>query len=143
VPVDLDELLPKKSQKKLVLPSQIDTATAQASLTPRPPPTGAATATGNAPAQPSTATSRTPAPPPPFNHSRALALAETTPERLSLLTIEELKAHVAELEECTRAAGEVLTYWLAKRERAEGEKEAFEGVIESLVGWARRKRGGK
>lgn len=61
---------------------------------------------------------------------------------LSGLTIEELKQHVKELEEITSTASEVLTYWLRKREGAIGDKETFETVIESLVGYARKKRQG-
>lgn len=61
---------------------------------------------------------------------------------LSGLTVEELEEHVKELEKITSTASEVLTYWLRKREGAIGDKETFETVIESLVGYARKKRQG-
>lgn len=61
---------------------------------------------------------------------------------LSGLTVQELKQHVEELKKITNTASEVLTYWLRKREGAIGDKETFETVIESLVGYARKKRQG-
>jgi len=54
--------------------------------------------------------------------------------------VEELQAHIKKLEEITAVASEVLTYWLMKRDSAVGDKETFETVIESLVGYARKKR---
>lgn len=54
--------------------------------------------------------------------------------------MEELQEHVRKLEETTKIASEVLTYWLAKRDGAIGDKETFETVIESLVGYAKKQR---
>lgn len=56
------------------------------------------------------------------------------------LTEEELLDHIARLERTTELASEMLTYWLKKRDSAVGDKETFETVIESLVGYARKKR---
>lgn len=53
---------------------------------------------------------------------------------------EELKAHVARLESLIASASEVLEYWVRRKESAEGDKEAFEGVIENLVGFVRKNR---
>jgi len=44
------------------------------------------------------------------------------------------------LKEMTVRAGEVLEYWLKRRDGQIGEKEAFEGVIENLVKHARQVR---
>lgn len=55
-------------------------------------------------------------------------------------TIEELQEHTKKLEAVTETASAVLTYWLKKRDGAIGDKETFETVIESLVGYARKKR---
>jgi hypothetical protein len=59
---------------------------------------------------------------------------------LTSSTIEELQEHVKMLEKVAEVASEVLTYWLKKRDGATGDKETFETVIESLVGYARKKR---
>lgn len=59
---------------------------------------------------------------------------------LSNFTANELYEHIQKLKEMTEIAGETLTYWLEKRNSAQGDKEAFETVIESLVGYARKKR---
>lgn len=56
------------------------------------------------------------------------------------MTETELKAHVQKLEEMTRKAGEVLEYWVKRRDAATGEKEMFESVIGDLVKHARRVR---
>ena len=52
----------------------------------------------------------------------------------------ELKAHVGRLEELTQEARVVLEYWLVRKDKSLGEKEAFEGVIGNLVRFARRVR---
>ena len=52
----------------------------------------------------------------------------------------ELLDHIQTLERTTELASEMLTYWLKKRDSAVGDKETFEKVIESLVGYARKKR---
>ena len=58
------------------------------------------------------------------------------------MTVDELKAHIEMLKEFTSSASENLTYWLARKDEAVGEKESLEGVIESLVGWTERQRKG-
>ena len=58
------------------------------------------------------------------------------------MTVEELQDHVKTLKVVNAQASENLTYWLARREEAVGEKESLEGVIESLVGWTERQRKG-
>ena len=56
------------------------------------------------------------------------------------LSEQELAAHVSRLQDVTARAGQVLEYWLRRKDEVVGEREAFEGVIESLVRHARRVR---
>lgn len=70
----------------------------------------------------------------------ARILCSTSPLALQRFTVDELREHIKKLEEMTVLASEVLTYWLTKRDGAVGDKETFETVIESLVGYARKKR---
>jgi len=58
------------------------------------------------------------------------------------MTSEELVLHVENLKAVTSQASENLTYWLARKDEALGEKESLDGVIESLVGWTERQRKG-
>lgn len=57
-----------------------------------------------------------------------------------MMSDEELKVHLARLEEMTQCGTQVLQYWLRRKEAAVEDKEAFEGVIENLVRHARRVR---
>lgn len=59
---------------------------------------------------------------------------------MSNFTAQELREHIDKLQGLTNVASEVLTYWLKKRDGAMGDKETFETVIESLVGYARKTR---
>jgi Domain of unknown function (DUF5102) len=61
---------------------------------------------------------------------------------LKNMTDEELRGHVETLKVVNSQASENLTYWLARRDEAVGEKESLEGVIESLVGYTERQRKG-
>jgi len=65
-------------------------------------------------------------------------LCTITDAALSCFTDEELKAHIQKLQQLTSRAGEVLEYWLKRKDGALGDKEAFEGVIENLVKHARK-----
>jgi Domain of unknown function (DUF5102) len=67
-------------------------------------------------------------------------LCSTTDAALANLTDEELTEHVRQLATLTESAGEVLEYWLKRKDAALGDKEAFEGVIENLVKHARKVR---
>lgn len=58
-------------------------------------------------------------------------------------TDEELKEHVRRLEGLISSASQVLEYWLQRKDSAVGDKEAFEGVIENLVGFVRKNRDSK
>ena len=67
-------------------------------------------------------------------------LCSTTDAALANLTDEELTEHVRQLAVLIESAGEVLEYWLKRKDAALGDKEAFEGVIENLVKHARKVR---
>ncbi|KAH9826623.1 hypothetical protein Tdes44962_MAKER10027, partial [Teratosphaeria destructans] len=149
VPVDLDEILPPSKQKRLILPTT--------SLTTSPRPSHALDRLKD-PAANSSSTSldsksgqkrpstrrlaKGPPPPPDFDLNAARLLCATTVEALTGFVDEELKAHVARLEVLNRDASAVLEYWLVRRDEVVKEKEAFEGVIENLVGFVKGRRGG-
>lgn len=145
VPVDLDEILPAETkQKKLVLPS-INTLRRSSgddghrsrsrsqSRSSRPSSRARKAAVDDKNKNGGIG-------PESLDVPSARILCSTSDVALCGLTVEELQEHVKELEKVTQIAGEVLTYWLRKRESAIGDKETFETVIESLVGYARKKR---
>ena len=119
IPVNLDEILPASGKKKkLVLPST-KPETAAPSLSGKPAPLA-----------------------PPFDPVAARHKASVSELALQGMTVEELLAHVDNLKAVTSQASENLTYWLARKDEAVGEKESLDGVIESLVGWTERQRKG-
>ena len=77
-----------------------------------------------------------------LNIPNARILCSTSPLALRNFTEEELREHVKKLEETTALAGEVLTYWLERRNSAVGDKEAFEMVVHNLVKHAKAQRQG-
>ncbi|KAF2427283.1 hypothetical protein EJ08DRAFT_721364 [Tothia fuscella] len=163
VPVDLDEILPASKQKKLILPSihlkpHSDTSPRE-STDSRSNPSGAPTkdALGKLKSAHDSTTSVTSsastskrrpkrsgakeAPTQPdFDVGEAMRLAQTTEVRLEGMSDEELKGHCKELELLAERAGLVLAFWEERVKEAGREKEAFEGVIENLVSFARKVR---
>ncbi|KAH0562419.1 hypothetical protein GP486_002892 [Trichoglossum hirsutum] len=81
-----------------------------------------------------------PSPPAELDIQAARMLCSTTDAALVNLTDDELMGHVKCLTALTESAGEVLEYWLKRKDAALGDKEAFEGVIENLVKHARKVR---
>ena len=75
-----------------------------------------------------------------FDIPTARMLCTKSDAALGSMMIEELQDHIQKLQETTALASEALTYWLKKRDSAISDKETFETVIESLVGYARKKR---
>lgn len=129
VPVDLDEILPEKQQKKLVLPSS---QVGRKSTDSRP---------SHSRSQSRAKKDKKDAiDPEKLDISSARILCSTTEAAMDNFTGLELLDHIQTLERTTEIASEVLTYWLKKRDSAVGDKETFETVIESLVGYARKKR---
>ena len=146
VPVDLDEILPKSKQKKLVLP-YTSTESKQAAGKGAAAKLKADSGDGvdSRPSTPTTVKSSTrkrkgPPPPPAFNMLEVRSLCAKTNAELEILSDKELKAHVKRLEELVDRGKEVLQYWIRRKEAAVGEKEAFDGVIENLVRHARKVR---
>ncbi|KAH0541741.1 hypothetical protein FGG08_003833 [Glutinoglossum americanum] len=169
VPIDLDEILPASKQKKLILPSthlnsnrsspRPSSDSRAASPISRLKQKGGANLStasfnsGNESSQQQQQRRRSPSPssrprkrkgpPPPPVELDILAtrmLCSTTDAALANLTDEELCEHVRRLAALTESAGEVLEYWLKRKDEAVGDKEAFEGVIENLVKHARKVR---
>lgn len=154
VPVDLDEILPPSKQKRLVLPSigldgtprpstaldrlkdqeGINSSTTSIdSKTGAPKPSSRAKRTA--------AAVKGPPPPPDFDLNAASMLCSTTPEALAGLEDAELHRHVEVLEKLNGEASLVLEYWLMRKDEAVKEKEAFEAVIENLVGFVKGRKG--
>jgi hypothetical protein len=166
VPVDLDEILPASKQKKLILPSinlrpSTDGRSPRGSTDSRSQTAAggqvsrlkaggndssqsldSSTSTNAAGKRRSRKLPSTAANPqaPVFDSSQATRLAQTTDVRLEGLSDAELRAHVKELEGLLETAREVVGFWEGKLQEAGREKEAFEGVIENLVTFARKNR---
>lgn len=154
VPVDLDEILPASKQKKLVLPS-IHLKSSDSTKSPQPSNSDEKGQIGKLKAGHdsdaslgSTASGRKSRRkgvkevelPPDFDVAAARRLAQTTKERIDGMNDEELKEHVEDVEKMNERGREYLGYWQRKVEEAGREKEAFEGVIQNLVTFARKAR---
>jgi hypothetical protein len=137
IPLDLDEILPTETkQKKLVLPSvhlsrQVDS---------RPSSRNSSRRSGSLSRKKRGDDKDTIKPDEVLDIPSARILCSTSAMALRGFPLQELREHIRKLEEITAIASEVLTYWLGKRDGAVGDKETFETVIESLVGYARKKR---
>ncbi|KAF2765480.1 hypothetical protein EJ03DRAFT_369131 [Teratosphaeria nubilosa] len=150
VPVDLDEILPPSKQKRLILPTtNLTTSPRPSHALDRlkdPAANSSSTSLDSKSGQKRPSSSRRlakgPPPPPDFDLNSARLLCATTVEALRGFIDEGLKAHVARLEVLNREASAVLEYWLVRRDELVREKEAFEGVIENLVGFVKGRRGG-
>ncbi|TLD26418.1 hypothetical protein PspLS_04831 [Pyricularia sp. CBS 133598] len=157
VPVDLDEILPASKQKKLVLPSlnrtgSPRTSTDSRNITRLKQEAGASTTSldsqgnkkprpsGDAAASSSTTRKKNEPVEPELDLVSAKQLCMTTDEALDGMTDGELKEHVAKLQAIEGAAKELLEYWKKRTDEKIGDREAFEGVIESLVKHARKVR---
>lgn len=130
VPVDLDEILPKSKQKKLVLPytsteSKMGTKGKDGKTTSKDQPPKRA---------------RGPPPPPDFEIDQVRKLCGMTDADLNEMTDEAVQLHVKDLQTLADKGKEVLQYWVKRKEMAVDEKEAFDSVVESLVRHARRVR---
>ncbi|KJR89466.1 uncharacterized protein SPSK_06127 [Sporothrix schenckii 1099-18] len=165
VPVDLDEILPASKQKKLILPSlsvrRTDSPrTSSDSRSNTGAKDGSSAAANNSVARlkqsgangsnssvdsqgkPSSSSRKRKGPPPPpdLDLVAGQQLCRTTDEALDGMTDDELRAHAQRLASLEVAANEVLEYWTKRTDEKIGDREAFEGVIESLVAHARKTR---
>ncbi|KAL8899074.1 MAG: hypothetical protein Q9192_001756 [Flavoplaca navasiana] len=158
VPIDLDEILPKSKQKKLVLPSTIRTDSERRRSDSRRRRGDGMRGLKDANASNTSLSSQSketkerdrrkrrggndqlPQNPPPLDSLAIRHLCSTTEAAIKNMTDSEIKKHIQYLEEMTRKAGEVLEYWVKRRDAAMGEKEMFESVVGDLVKHARRVR---
>jgi len=150
VPVDLDEILPASKQKKLILPNinlpeaesgSIDSISRLKKEGQNSSSTSiSSTGEKKKKRDDRSLERRGPPPPPEFDANNATLLASTTDAAMSGFSDDELKLHVERLEDLIKQASDALEYWLKRRDSAVGDKEAFEGVIENLVGFVRRNR---
>jgi len=149
VPVDLDEILPASKQKKLVLPSleveaerspsRSEDNIANSTVTKLKQENDSSTSFNSTNSKPERRR-RGPAPPPFIDLNFARRLCSTTDAALNNLTDQELEDHVAALKTYSRSAQELHEFWSVKRDSAQGDKAAFEEVIENLVKHAKRIR---
>ena len=149
VPVDLDEILPASKQKKLVLPSidiegerrttSMDGTAATGSVARLKQKNSSSASVGRTSSK-SERKRRGPPPPPDFDENKARLICSTTTEALVNLSDDELKVHKERLEDLKKRASEALEYWLIQRDSANGDKEAFEEVIQNLVKHAQKIR---
>lgn len=149
VPVDLDEILPASKQKKLILPSvEAESRNRRANRATSRSTGGddrlkvedANTTSSRSPSSKGDRRRRGPAPPPDFDLNTARLVCLTTETALKNLPDVELREHVAALDELKYRASRVLEYWLVQKDSANGDKEAFEEVIENLVKHAKKVR---
>ncbi|KAL8940899.1 MAG: hypothetical protein Q9216_002560 [Gyalolechia sp. 2 TL-2023] len=158
VPIDLDEILPKSKQKKLVLPSTVRSDSEHRRSDSRRRKGGDIKGLKDANASSTSLSSQTkgskdrdrrkrkggndqlPPRPPPLDFPAIHHLCSPTEAALKNFTDAELETHVQKLGEMTKKAGEVLEYWVKRRDAATGEKEMFESVVGDLVKHARRVR---
>ncbi|KAL8961555.1 MAG: hypothetical protein Q9193_001904 [Seirophora villosa] len=158
VPIDLDEILPKSTQKKLVLPSTVRSDSEHRRSDSRRRFGASMKSLKDANASSTSLSSQNkdnkdrdrrkrrggndqlPSRPPPLDFPAIGHLCSTTEAALKNMTDVELQSHVQNLEEMTRKAAEVLEYWVKQRDAAMGEKEMFESVVGDLVKHARRVR---
>lgn len=158
VPIDLDEILPKSKQKKLVLPSTVRSDSEHRRSDSRRRKGEEMKGVKDANISTTSLSSQTkdardrdrrkrkagndhlPPRPPPLDSPAVRNLSATTEAALKNMTDSEIEMHVRKLEELTQKAGEVLEYWIGRRDAAMGEKEMFESVVGDLVKHARRVR---
>lgn len=130
VPLNLDEILPKANTKRLVLPTVASGRRRSSGAASKP--AGAAGASSD---------KQTPED---DDEEQRLwqwhQLATVSAEARDNMADDALEAHLESLKEAIPAAKAVLEAWTAKKESAVKDKEAFEGVIESLVEYAQRVR---
>lgn len=137
VPLDLDEILPRANTKRLVLPSlSKDTEKGKASeqdQTSEEKPTNDGAKEKEAESEALSKETET-------LLSEWDRLAKVSQEALEGMSEEELKGHIDRLKTSIEGAEKLNAQWEAKKEGAIKDKEAFEGVIESLVEYAQRLR---
>uniref|UniRef100_A0A060T7T0 ARAD1D01980p n=1 Tax=Blastobotrys adeninivorans TaxID=409370 RepID=A0A060T7T0_BLAAD len=137
VPLDLDEILPRANTKRLVLPS-LSKDTDKGKVPERDQSSeekSTNTGTKEKEAESEALSKETEA-----FLSEWGRLAKVSQEALEGMNEEELNDHIDRLKTSIEGAEKLNAQWEAKKEGAIKDKEAFEGVIESLVEYAQRLR---
>lgn len=149
MPVDLDEILPASKQKKLILPFVSHDDDRSPARTPVPATDDSISKLkqqNESDLSLNTANSRSerkrrgPSSPPELDLNYTRLLCSTTPAALSNYTSEELQAHVAQLKDLHAQILVLQDHWTSRMSSAEGDKAAFEEVIENLVKHAKKIR---
>lgn len=149
VPVDLDEILPASKQRKLVLPITSNEDDRSPAMTPgisidpvseisREQGQSHTTAASTH-ARPALRRGRPP-PPPEVDLNSARLICSTTSAAMDNFTVEELRNHIVRLEELQGQVTQSQSYWQGRKQSADGDKAAFEEVIENLVKHAKKIR---
>jgi hypothetical protein len=140
VPVDLDEILPKSNQKKLILPytASSDGRDGRKGPVLRLKTDSLSTANDSALSTPTTSNPRParkrkgPHPPPEFDLASTRQLCATTDAALQGLTDQELQTHVEKLEMLVERGKEVLQYWVRRKEMAVDDKGKLTTLMHRL-----------
>jgi len=80
--------------------------------------------------------------PPEFDMESARRIASVSQAAICNMTTQEFQDHTDKVNSHVISAKKLLEYWTERKKVAEGDKEAFETVIESLVDYAQRMRKG-
>jgi len=149
VPVDLDEILPASKQKKLVLPFATLEEDRSPSRTPTPVHNDSiaklkqqndSDVSLNSSLSKAERRKRGPPAAPDIDLNYARLLCTTTLAALGNFTAQELQAHIIQLHDLHTRIISLHEYWISRKESAEGDKAAFEEVIENLVKHAKKIR---
>lgn len=147
VPLDLDEILPNKNTKRLILPSSrakesekktdtksnTDTQEQDAKENQQQPEIAPRDAQSQNEIDELNVETE-------LSLSKWQQLANVSVEACEGMEEEELNEHVEALKSAKEQAENLFTKWENKKQAAEKDKEAFEGVIESLLEYAQRLR---
>lgn len=148
VPLDLDEILPQKNTKKLVLPAVRQRRRSRSRSRSRQDP-ASKTATNSKSANSKTgSTANTPPTPEDDNTDKLLMdwsqLAAVSDLARGGMSHTELASHINALKSAMAQAQAMQAQWETKKAGAVKDKQDFEGLIESLVAYAQRAgKGGK
>lgn len=131
VPLDLDEILPQKNSKRLVLPSR-DLAVSPTRVRSR------TQGADGVPTGPDSAETLDLESETDQNVVSWRVLAQVSSLALQNMSVEELQVHIQALNNARRLADRTLELWEARRDAALKDKADFETLIESLVDYAQR-----
>lgn len=146
VPLDLDEILPQKNAKRLVLPAVASRRRSRSRSRTRKEGGDASATSTTSPDATTTNKSQS-------NTKNAISQIEQDTDQNLLtwnflaqvselaqlgMTTDELETHITDLQKAIEQANSTLTFWETKKTAALKDKEDFEGLIESLVEYAQR-----